>query len=136
MSTSTTKKPAKPSKPSKPFTPPDSDKVLVLTKVRDYHRYLYGKFQGKYTDAARVEKWNKILAFAKTLDSFKGEIDTVDELQNKIKNWKKNVSKKEKKELKTGEGPSDKWSESEKIIWHMKHQFDPHMTKLKVLSTG
>ena len=118
-----------------PLIVKDSEKAQVLTKYRDYYRYLNGKYEGKYSEDNRVKKWRKLFEFSQTFKGFKNKLSSPDELKDKIKNWTKAMTNKEKKELKTGSAPTEDWSESEKILWHIKHQHDSHLNKVKVYST-
>ena len=115
-----------------PLIVKDSEKAQVLTKYRDYYRYLHGKYEGKYNETNRNIKWQKLLEYSQTLDGFKDKLSTPEELKDKIDNWKKAMNKKEKKELKTGSAPTESWTESEKILWNIKHQHDSHLNKVKV----
>ena len=80
-----------------PLIVKDSEKAQVLTKYRDYYRYLHGKYEGKYNETNRNIKWQKLLEYSQTLDGFKDKLSTPEELKEKIDNWKKAMNKKEKK---------------------------------------
>ena len=107
-------------------------KIEFFTLIRENWRYLHGAYDSKHTKDERVLKLKAIFKEVSKTDEGKNYFIDENTMWQKFQLFRSDFKTFEKRERHTGVGPNKDWTESRQIMWHIEHEHDEAIAKLKV----
>ena len=115
---------------------PECIKSIVVSNVKDNYEFLTGAFDVKKgkTREKREEILKSIfdkVTAKEELEKIQKQFTSKTQMWTKFCQWKGNNRKKEQSEGQTGASPCPSWQESDRLLWHIRHEHDAKIKKFK-----